>query len=258
VLWGVLTLAGIPSVAIQWSNRLEAVTAAARVTSDVGRVRAEAQRLADSLEAMQRTAAPPVAAPTTPYIVVSADARHLWLRQGDSVLFESGVATGKGDMIGRDASFATPRRRFFVLKKETAPQWVPPDWHYQEFAASRGLSMARLDPSSALQIGEATIRVDGGDVVKVLPDGAVERFAPGKEVVIGGQVIIPPFGTRQRSYKNVLGAYRLNFGEGYGIHGTDQPRSIGQAASHGCIRMRNEDISRLVALVDVGTPVYIF
>lgn len=257
VLWGLLTVAGIPGVSMQWSERSEVVAAAAKVTSEIEQIQQEARLLADSLEGLRREVTP-ASAEATPYIVVSADARRLWVRQGDSVLFESGVATGKGDLIGRNASFATPRRRFQVLRKETAPLWVPPDWHYQEYAASRGLSMARLDAATPLTIGETTLRVEGGDVVKVRPDGGVERFAPGKEVVVGGQVIIPPFGTRQRSYKNVLGSYRLNFGDGYGIHGTDRPGSIGQAASHGCIRMKNEDIAKLVGLVDVGTSVYIF
>jgi lipoprotein-anchoring transpeptidase ErfK/SrfK len=30
---------------------------------------------------------------------------------------------------------------------------------------------------------------------------------------------------------------------------------VGQAVSHGCIRMRNQDILALYALVDIGTPV---
>lgn len=44
---------------------------------------------------------------------------------------------------------------------------------------------------------------------------------------------------------------------GYGIHGTNQPWSIGQFASHGCIRMRNKDIEELFEWVPVGTPVRI-
>jgi L,D-transpeptidase catalytic domain len=40
-----------------------------------------------------------------------------------------------------------------------------------------------------------------------------------------------------------------------GIHGTSQPGLIGQAVSHGCIRMRNEDVVRLRRLAAVGTPV---
>ena len=41
----------------------------------------------------------------------------------------------------------------------------------------------------------------------------------------------------------------------YGIHGTNNPDSIGTAASSGCIRMRNSDVEELYSLVQVGTPV---
>jgi lipoprotein-anchoring transpeptidase ErfK/SrfK len=44
---------------------------------------------------------------------------------------------------------------------------------------------------------------------------------------------------------------------GYGIHGTNAPRSIGKAASHGCIRMRNRDAEELFELVRVGDVVEI-
>jgi len=42
-----------------------------------------------------------------------------------------------------------------------------------------------------------------------------------------------------------------------GIHGTDQPQLIGQAASHGCVRVPNETMRRLFALAPAGTPVLI-
>jgi lipoprotein-anchoring transpeptidase ErfK/SrfK len=42
-----------------------------------------------------------------------------------------------------------------------------------------------------------------------------------------------------------------------GIHGTDEPELIPGSVSHGCIRMRNEDILRLGRLMPVGTPVTI-
>jgi lipoprotein-anchoring transpeptidase ErfK/SrfK len=42
------------------------------------------------------------------------------------------------------------------------------------------------------------------------------------------------------------------------IHGTNQEQLIGQAASSGCIRMRNADIIRLFDLIDVGAAVEIF
>ncbi|MEO6987714.1 MAG: L,D-transpeptidase [Aquihabitans sp.] len=52
------------------------------------------------------------------------------------------------------------------------------------------------------------------------------------------------------------------FGEGgdgqVGIHGTNRPALIGQAVSHGCVRLANDDIQQLVDLeLPLGTPVFI-
>lgn len=44
----------------------------------------------------------------------------------------------------------------------------------------------------------------------------------------------------------------------YGIHGTDQPWSIGEPASHGCIRLKNKDAAEVYKLVHYGTPVKIY
>lgn len=44
---------------------------------------------------------------------------------------------------------------------------------------------------------------------------------------------------------------------GYGIHGTNNPSSIGKAISHGCIRLYNEDVIELYDLTPIGTPVNI-
>ncbi len=55
---------------------------------------------------------------------------------------------------------------------------------------------------------------------------------------------------------NPLGTRWMGLGyKGYGIHGTNLPLSIGKAASHGCIRMRNRDVEELFALVEIGDPV---
>ena len=45
-------------------------------------------------------------------------------------------------------------------------------------------------------------------------------------------------------------------GEGtIGIHGTNDPSSIGNSVSHGCVRMRNTDITTLAKILPLGTPV---
>jgi lipoprotein-anchoring transpeptidase ErfK/SrfK len=43
--------------------------------------------------------------------------------------------------------------------------------------------------------------------------------------------------------------------KGIGIHGTEDPDSIGRNASHGCIRLANWDVVKLAALVKPGVPV---
>lgn len=63
-----------------------------------------------------------------------------------------------------------------------------------------------------------------------------------KEIDPGG-----PYGTRWLGLS----------AKGYGIHGTNNPSSIGTAASNGCIRMYNEDIEALFDITAVGTVVRI-
>ena len=55
---------------------------------------------------------------------------------------------------------------------------------------------------------------------------------------------------------NPLGTRWLGFDlKGYGIHGTDDPRSIGFARSHGCIRLRNSDVEQLFEMLRAGDVV---
>ncbi len=57
---------------------------------------------------------------------------------------------------------------------------------------------------------------------------------------------------------SVFGTYWLGLSKPhYGIHGTNNPSSIGKYVSHGCIRMYNQDVDHLAQLVPIGTPVKI-
>src|SRR5689334_14955397 len=58
---------------------------------------------------------------------------------------------------------------------------------------------------------------------------------------------------------NPLGARALYLGNTlYRIHGTNQPSTIGQFVSSGCIRLLNEDIEDLFSRVQVGTRVVVW
>jgi L,D-transpeptidase ErfK/SrfK len=60
---------------------------------------------------------------------------------------------------------------------------------------------------------------------------------------------------------NPLGERWIGFwtdGNNYiGFHGTPNRESVGRAASHGCIRMYNENVRRLYDMVELGTPVMV-
>ncbi len=209
--------------------------------------------------------ASPEAPKDRPYLVVSIEERRLWYKRGQEVLFTTQVATGSGKTLekegGNSWKFETPRGRLVVQGKETDPMWVPPDWHFIEQAKKRGLGVVKLNRGQTIPASDGSIvTVAGNDVVKEFADG---RRVPleahdGREIVVNGNIIIPPFGTNQRKYDKVLGTHRLLLGDGYALHGTNNPSSIGQAVSHGCVRLRNEDIETLYATVPVGTPVFIY
>lgn len=56
---------------------------------------------------------------------------------------------------------------------------------------------------------------------------------------------------------NPLGYRWLEFDGLYGIHGTNQPDSIGGYVSNGCVRMREADVEELYDMVSIKTPVTI-
>jgi len=257
------------------STALFASTAYRKLQRDVARmvfednmdllesVQWSARSIDESIREAETAAEPPK---DRPYLVISIEERRLWYRQAGQELFTTQVATGSGKTLVSESGssqwkFDTPRGRLSVQSKEEAPAWVPPDWHFVEQANKRGLGLAKVAPGQPVVTSDGSvIAVRGDEVVRRRPDGSetVLEAQDGREIVADGKIIVPPVGTNQRRYEGVLGTHRLNLGNGYAIHGTNQPNSIGRAVSHGCVRVRNEDIDKLYEMVPVGTPVYIY
>lgn len=222
-------------------------------------VGAESDSLRTMIEAPVDTTA------NMPYIVVSIADHRLTYRHGDDVLFTTRVATGSGKVLARGGGnqwkFETPRGRLVVLSKEQDPVWVPPDWHYVEVAHKKKLDLLKLQRGTDHALSDGSVlTVQGNNVVRKLSDGTLEILEPGegRELIVDGQVVVPPFGTNQRKFPGVLGTHRLNLGDGYALHGTNAPTSIGTSVSHGCVRLRDEDAETLFRIVPVGTPVFIY
>ncbi len=104
--------------------------------------------------------------------------------------------------------------------------------------------------------------MEAGQVLKIYPIAVGARTTPSPEgdfVIINhakdpayshnGKVIEP-------GKNNPLGSRWMGLSQkGYGIHGTNVQSSVGKAASHGCFRMRKQDVEELYSMVQVGDKV---
>jgi lipoprotein-anchoring transpeptidase ErfK/SrfK len=124
----------------------------------------------------------------------------------------------------------------------------------QQARASREIVVSLEDRKLAL--------IEDGQVLKVYSVGVgkpstpspvgtftIERRVKNPTYTHDGKTVLPgpnnPVGTRWMGLSV----------HGYGIHGTNEPKSIGRSASHGCIRMAKEDLEELYPLVEVGDTV---
>jgi L,D-transpeptidase catalytic domain len=262
ILLGLLlsSLAGCASIPGPWHRKTEETPAATPETARdlVANDPREVPPVASGGDAIWRAAL----AQRGTRIIVSTEGRSLWLMRDTVLLFKAPIAVGRSKKLiwkGKEYDFSTPVGKRKVLKKGVAPLWTPPDWHYYEIAQDGGLQPVFLKKTSRITLGDSTrIEIRKNEVGRVNRFGNFWPFTPGKEIIFDGKVYVPPVGTQQRLVPEVLGTHKLEMGNGYLIHGTNEEGSIGEAVSHGCIRMYNEDVSHLYELVDIGTPVYIY
>jgi len=105
--------------------------------------------------------------------------------------------------------------------------------------------------------------VRGGNIIKQYPCATgIENPTPTGEYTITVKLVHPTWYWQGKAIppgpENGLGTRFLGISKkGYGIHGTNEPESIGRNASHGCIRMNNADVEELYELVNVGDKVLI-
>jgi lipoprotein-anchoring transpeptidase ErfK/SrfK len=147
-------------------------------------------------------------------------------------------------------------------------------WQY--LAKLNGVDPARIRPGQRLKVIKgpfsAIIELDGfvltahayGYFVKAYPIGiGKDGSSPIGKFTVVNKAVRPQYTDPEGHVvagddpANPLGTRWLDIGDGYGIHGTIDPSSIGKAASRGCIRMRNEDVEELYDLLNVGSEVTI-
>ena len=135
------------------------------------------------------------------------------------------------------------------------------------------LTAARLQAQNEAQSTRQIVVSLADRKLALVEDGAVKKIYP---VAVGKATTPSPTGTfaivnrvTNPTYyhpgqvvepgpQNPLGTRWIGLNQkGYGIHGTNAPRSIGKAASHGCIRMAQRDLEELFEMVRPGDVVEI-
>src|SRR4051812_2879480 len=126
----------------------------------------------------------------------------------------------------------------------------------QESQSTRQIIVSLPDRKLAL--------VEDGEVKKVYPVavGKATTPSPSGSFQIVNRVTNPtyyhPGQVIEPGADNPLGNRWIGLNQkGYGIHGTNAPKSIGKAASHGCIRMAKKDLEELFEIVRPGDTVEI-
>ena len=195
-------------------------------------------------------------------VVVSLFDRHLWVLNGDDTLRSAPAALAMDSTLafaGHVWKFDTPRGKRKVLDKSENPLWIPPDWHYAEVAKENHLALSKLPLKGSVKIANGRkLQVRNQQVGIVVPDSGWVPLPLDEEVVFDDTLYMPPLGTKNRRIYGELGSYRLDLGDGYLIHGTPEESTVGDAVTHGCVRLKEEDISWLYANVPNGTSVYIY
>jgi len=140
-----------------------------------------------------------------------------------------------------------------LASRSPAPRDPAPDG---ELRLELNLPARRLDVSvygeilrsHVVAVGEATFPTPLGsfEITRIIWN---PWWYPPPSDWAAGKEITPP------GPKNPMGRVKLYFRELYFIHGTPDTKSLGCAASHGCIRMANEDAVALARLVHAyGVP----
>lgn len=124
---------------------------------------------------------------------------------------------------------------------------VIPLLHYPEPATP-------LEPLS-IYIQQSSFRLtllSGSHIVRRYPIGIGQDHS----TPVGFYRILQKISNPQ-GHNHVYGSRGLLFATDYAIHGTNNPASIGQSESLGCVRLQNQDVQELYSFVSPGTDVII-
>ena len=262
-MWGLAAL---------WAALCLTSVASAQTTGSQSRVKVEDSDMEEAAEVLFKSAADSLEweraraaahKATGLRVLVSLRERRIFVMRGADTIRTTKAAVASGMTInfaGRSWTFRTPRGKHTVLRKIKDPVWRPPEWLYAEAAMEHNLQLKRLNPDKPVRVNKDESLVVRNGLVGLVSK-STGRFAAlptDEHIVFNDTLYIPPFVTQNRKIEGELGRFALDLGDGYLIHGTPDPKSIGRAVTHGCIRLGDFDIAWLHSYIPVGTPVHIY
>ncbi len=140
---------------------------------------------------------------------------------------------------------STTNNRFYLYKNKTLLRegFCSSGSYIQLVSSDSAKTWVFQTPKGMFKINSKRV-----DPIWVKPDWAfVEEGLP-----------IPSARADSRYEYGVLGDYALDIGNDYMIHGTIWKRFLGMPATHGCIRLNDEDLKIVYKTLDFGSKVYIY
>jgi lipoprotein-anchoring transpeptidase ErfK/SrfK len=181
----------------------------------------------------------------------SAMQQPLALSQETQVTVSKPTVQIPGNVAHTDQKATAPRTQ----PKETSATPAATDYSTRP-APKRQIVISIADRQLAV--------IDHGQVLKTYPIavGAHGTPSPDGDFVIINHAKDPVYRHGDKEIApgkdNPLGTRWMGLSlKGYGIHGTNVQSSVGKAISHGCFRMRKQDVEELYTLVQVGDTVMV-
>jgi LysM repeat protein len=161
-----------------------------------------------------------------------------------------------GDQLRRIADHYNVTWEYLAKLNHADPRRIRPE---QRLKVIKGPFAALIDLSDF----ELTIQAHGYYVRRYGIGVGKDNSSPTGTFTVENKVLNPQYTDPSGKViaaddaSNPLGERWIDLGHSYGIHGTIEPDSIGQARSRGCIRMQNADVEEVYDLLVQGSQVVI-
>ncbi len=176
-----------------------------------------------------------------------------------------------GNLLGTMSSTTEYGTSRVLLAEATEGDWVRvrlpvrPN-HTTAWVAADQVKLENVEPTVEVDLATRTLTVrSAGTIVAqaTVAIGSEDNPTPRGTFYITDKLETPDPGGAYGPYAFGLSGFSetlSEFGGGngqIGMHGTNDPASLGQAVSHGCIRLPNDVVTLLADVLPLGTPVHV-